>query len=258
MKALVILLILLGTNKSFTQPLNYCDYFSLEFTERENGNKNNLYFHIDVNRKRKTVFGRFVKAHDIRFKYLLLKFSDKLQDIKQLYPDTALIAERFCNEIIRSDSVQLYFSALTPNNLTTWDLRNDSFTTQEMMEVASSFFYCHGVNESDTTIMYKICIGIHGENEGNSSKDLLLLEAFTIEAILFYMSKNKIPDFYSDFENFLQIQTSAKRKEFKDFDSYLKEIRQMCYLEMQRNTDLKKKLVEYYQTNKRNLNFEIR
>jgi hypothetical protein len=127
-----------------------------------------------------------------------------------------------------------------------------------MMEVASRFFYCFGVNESDTTIMYKICIGVHGQNEGDSSKDLLLLEAFSIEAILFYMSKNKIPDFYSEFKNFLQIQTIAKKKEFTDFDSYLKEIRQMCYLEMQRNLDLKNKLAEYYQTNRRNLNFEIR
>lgn len=257
MKVLLIFVFLLGSSSSFEQPLNYCNYFSLKFNERENGNKRSIYFHIDIIKNKKTGFDRFLSSHDVRFKYLLLKFSNKLQDIKQLYPDTALIAERFCNEIIRSDSVQEYFNALTPNNLTTWDLRNDTFTTKEMLEVASRFFYCCGINESDTTINYKICIGINGQSDDNSGKDVLLLEAFTIEAIIFYVSKRRSPDFLSEFKNFLKIQTIAKRKEFKDYDSYLQEIRQMCYLEMQGNTDLKKKLLDYYESNRTNLNFKI-
>jgi len=257
MKVLLIFVFLLGPSSSFEQPLNYCDYFSLKFNEKENGNKKSIYFHIDIIRNKKTDFDRFLNSHDIRFKYLLLNYSDKLQDIKQLYPDTALIATRFCNEIIKSDSVQEYFNALTPNNLITWDLRNDTFTTKEMLEVASRFFYCDGINEIDTTINYKICVGINGQRDDNSGKDVLLLEAFTIEAILFYVSKRRTPDFLTEFKNFLKIQTIAKRKKFKDYDSYLHEIRQMCYFEMQGNTDLKKKLLDYYESNRTNLNFKI-
>ena len=148
MKVLLIFIFLLGATNSFEQTLNYCDYFSLKFNERESGNKKSLYFYIDINRTRKTDFGRFLRSHDVRFKYLLLKHSNKLQDIKQLYPDTASISIRFCNEIIKSDSVQGYFNALTPSNLTTWDLTNDTFTIKEMLEVASMFFYCYGMKNN--------------------------------------------------------------------------------------------------------------
>lgn len=257
MKIFLLFTFLLSTISSFEQPIDYCDYFTLKLNERENGSRKSIFYHIEKRINGKTDFDRFLKSHDIRFKYLLLNYSDQLQNIKQLYPDTALIATRFCHEIIKSDSVQRYFRALTPSKLTRWDLRHDYFTTKEMMEVASRFFYCTGVNERDTTINYKICIGINGQRESFTGKDFLLLKAFAIEAILFHMSKRKNPVFFTDFEYFLKIQTVVKRKEFKDYDSYLHEIRQICYFEMQGNADLKKKLLDYYESNRNNLNFGL-
>lgn len=257
MKVLLIFIFLLGASRSYEQTLNYCDYFSLKFNENESGKNKSVYFHIDINRTKKSDFERFLRSHDTRFKYLLLKYSSELHEIKLLYPDTASISTKFCKEIIESDSVQVYFNALTPNNIVTWESKNETFTIKEMLEVASMFFYCDGINETDTTIKYKICIGVNGRKEYNSGKDVLLLEAFSIEAILFYLSQSRTPGFLNDFENILNTQRIEKRNEFKDFDSYLYEMRHICYLKMQENIDLEKKLLKYYESNRTNLNFRI-
>lgn len=255
---MLILILLWGGINSLAQPLDYCDYFTLKVSKSKSGDDINIYFHPVIIGSRKTDFGRFIKAHDVRFNYLLWKYSDKLQEISQLFPDTAVIANKFCNEIIKSDSIQRLFNALTPKTLTTWDLKKNTYTTQELMIVASKFFFCNRINKCDTTINYKICIGINGQNENVSGKNMLILEAFTIEAILYYISKRKNPEFLSQFNNILKEQMISKRKEFKDYDSYLSEVRQICYLEMQKNQDLKKKLLDYFESNRYNLNFEIK
>lgn len=253
----MIFIFLLGANRSYEQKIDYCDYFSLNFNEEGSGMNKNVYFNIYVKGTKKSEFERFLSSHDTRFKYLILQNSRKLQKIQLLYPDTASISTKFCKEIIESDSVQEYFNALTPKNIVKWESKSESFTIKEMLEVASKFFYCDGINKTDTTIKFKICIGVNGRKADNSSKDVLLLEAFSIEAILYYLSKNRTPGFLNDFQNILRTQAIEKRKEFKDFDSFLFEMRQICYLKMQENIDLEKKLLKYYESNRSNLNFKI-
>lgn len=156
-----------------------------------------------------------------------------------------------------NDAYLEYFTDLTPTRLTTWKLKQISFTTDEMMSVASRFFYADRINPGDTTIERSICVGRNGQTEILADRDMTLLEAFTFEAIFYYLLKNKSPQFEINFDDCISHILEKNKRSFNSFDSLLSTVRNECYLQMEKNEDLRYKLLKYYRKNRKNLNFEI-
>ena len=131
------------------------------------------------------------------------------------------------------------------------------FSMDEMMLVASRYFYPDRMNERDTTIISHICVGINGQKESKHNRDLTLLEAFTFEGIFFYLLKDIPPQFETDFYDCIKTSLAGNKKKFTTFEGLLNSVRKECNEAMINNNDLKYKLVKYYKRNKSNLNFKI-
>lgn len=149
------------------------------------------------------------------------------------------------------------FKILTPKAISACKIPADTYFVSELMLVASKFFYCDKIIEKDTAIQSHICIGINGQKEFKSNRDLTVLEAFCFEAIFNYLVKRKGPLFYKEFYNYLGKVGKEKKSDFKDFDSYLLDVRKLIYNKMQHSKALEAALLKYYHQNKNNLNFII-
>ncbi len=258
MKNSLFLILFFLTVRTYSQTINYCDYFSLDVSEIDyNGKKVKSYSPKIIGNKKDKVH-KFIKQHQLRFDYILFKNSAKYKDIADNYPDTNKIYNEFCSKVVKTNEVVRYLRSMTPKKMTTWTESKDTFSVAELMEVASKFFFCDAINKKDTIIQSHICVGINGTKDIKSEKDLTLLEAFSIEAIFEYLTDKKEPLFYTEFYNYKNKMTRERLFDFKDFDSFLLEIRNLCYEKMKNNDDLKNKLLLYYNRNRNNLNFEIK
>jgi hypothetical protein len=130
-----------------------------------------------------------------------------------------------------------------------------TYSVDELMEVASKFFYCDQVNP-DTTVQSHVCIGINGQRETKWKKDYTLLAAFCYEAIF--------SDFDKDTSQVSEAYGTEKKKSCERFrknittlDQYLEEVKLDLFENMKNNVVLKKVLLDYYELNKANLAFRI-
>lgn len=198
-----------------------------------------------------------------RFEYLLLNISeihhpDKSKErnkIFNLYPDTSKIKRLYLKKYTRDKKLTEYFEAtMTPIVNPNTEI-NTTYTVDELMKVASKFFYCDKV-ESDTSIQAHVCVGLNGIKEANWEKDFTLLEAFCYEGIFtrFDSEDSKIWDTF----------VSEKRKASEKYRSniltlnqYLEDVKQNLFERMMNNEILKKELLAYYELNKSNLAFKI-
>lgn len=257
MKFFFLNFLILISAKSVAQNVNFCNYFGLEVdvqvTERKTSKRVNPYILKDQD----DAFSEFLKDHSNRFEYILYKYLPNFSALTNYYPDTNRIQQEFCDSVLKLGELNNYFIHLTPKNLVTWNADVDTFSMHELMLVASKFFYCDEINKKDTTIQTHICIGINGQNEYKSDRDLTLLEAFSLEVIFSNRSGAEDPPFYGDFYSYKRQIEKEKLSEFKDFESYLLNIRTLCYEKMIENVNLKYELMEYYIANKSNLGFVI-
>lgn len=241
----------------YSQKVNYCNYFSLEITELEHNNKKLKSYRPLIVTGRNDRYSKFIKSHSIRYEYILFKNLEKYKEIGEYYPDKQKIEEEFCNRVLNTPSVLSLLSSLSPEKLASWQNEPDTFSVEELMLVASRFFYCEKVNEKDTSIQSHVCVGINGIKDLYYHKDLTLLEAFSIEAILKGLHK-KNPAFYNEFITYKEAISRQNKKECKDLGSYLQQIREQCYNKMQNSKALKETLLSYYRTNRDNLKFIIK
>jgi hypothetical protein len=204
-----------------------------------------------------------LKKYKRRFDYLLLNISeihlpeksDERNEIFSLYPNKSKIKKLYLEKYIQDKRLVAYFEeALAPINNP--DItRTKTYTSDELMQVASKFFYCDQVLP-DTVVQAHVCIGLNGIKEAVWEKDYTLLAAFCYEAI------------FSDFDNdpsaiwdsFVAEKTKASQK-YKPalitMDQYLLDVRLDLFERMQNNEILKQKLLDYYELNKTNLAFKI-
>lgn len=257
MKLLFLCFLIFLTIKTSSQTINYCEYFALDVSEIDFKGKKEKSYSPTLLASKKDKFQKFINKHQLRFDYILFKNSDLYKDIVNFNPDIKKIANEFCSNVIHSNAVNSYLRSLTPKSMTNWNIKRDTFSVDELMDVASKFFYCDGISKKDTLIQSHICVGINGTNDLQSKKDLTLLEAFSIEAIFECINGKNKPQFYTDFFTYKKRVSEEQRKTFKDFDSHLKLIRNLCYERMKNNEDLKRKLLGYYHKNRNNLNFLI-
>lgn len=198
-----------------------------------------------------------------RFEYLILNipefhstqmFEERIR-LFNLYPDTLkmkeLVLEKYLNDEIFSSYFEQTYKAIKKPQLK----NKISFTSDELMEVASKFFLCDKINP-DTTIQSRVCVGLNGVSEINWEKDVTLLAAFCYEAIFndFNKDKSKISEEW-DIEK--KNATEHFRKNITSLENYLEDVKQELFKRMKNNASLKQELLAYYELNKNNLAFVI-
>ncbi len=258
MKSVILLIIILKVSITYSQDINFCNYFTLKVNEVEYNGKKTKACSPQIIYFKKDRFSKFARKHNLRFDYIIFKHALKFNKIAENYPDTIKIHQTFCDSIINQKNTQYYLGSLTPKSLLKRTISKDTFSMKEIMLVASKFFYCDKINRKDTSIQSHICIGINGQNEFKSERDLTVIEAYCYEVIFHYLIKKNDPKFYTEFYKFKGALIKEKKSEFVDFDSHLLLIRKLCYSEMENNVDLENKLKEYYNKNRNNLNFTIK
>jgi hypothetical protein len=198
-----------------------------------------------------------------RFDYLLMNISeihhpDKSEErrkIFNLYPDTLKIKKLYLEKYVQDKKLASYFEeTIAPINDPDLE-RKKAYTIDELMDVASKFFYCDKVNP-DTSVQSHVCIGINGLSETRWTKDYTLLSAFSFEAIFNDLDKDtsRISESYG----FEKKRSCEKfRKNITTLDKYLEDVKLDLFVRMKDNAKLKEELLAYYELNKNNLAFKI-
>jgi hypothetical protein len=205
----------------------------------------------------------FIKKHPLRFNYLIDKlfFPSMINrhfspgEAEELFSDSVKMMNRFCDSL-NTDAFYHHFILLTSGEKD-GSAPSTHFTTLEMMRVASRFFYVDHVSEKDTTVSSHICVAINGQNELKNVRDLSVLEAFCFEGIFHYLNKRKKSAFFKTFDDAMRQSSLYEKKRFTDFSSFLQAVKIRCYDAMEKDKDLEKSLLGYYQSNRNNINFII-
>ncbi len=136
--------------------------------------------------------------HPRRFEYLLVNISemhqiekwDERNEIGKLYPDTNEIKRIYMDKYAHDKKLTNYmeetYAAIKKTNK-----QKRTYSQNELLEVASKFFYCKDVAE-DTTIQSYVCIGNNGVREIKSDKEHL-------EGALFVDLNKQLADIKTDF-----------------------------------------------------------
>lgn len=204
-----------------------------------------------------------LKPYSRRFDYLLMNVPalhqhDAFQarmDLNALYPDTVEVKRQYLNKYLEDEKLTGYFEAALAPIENPAMKRTATFLQEELMEVASKFFFCSGVSE-DTVITTHICVGLNGVKEANWNKDFTLLEAFCYEAIF-----SSFDDEDSEVMNaFLAVKKESQNRFFEQIttlEQYLEDVKLEVFEGMRMNEVLKAHLLDYYDRNKENLPFVI-
>lgn len=204
-----------------------------------------------------------LKKYNRRFEYLLINVSKMHQPeseemrkkIWNMYPDTSKLKRLYLNEFIKDKELENYFKTTYSGITNSSFIKTISYTEEELMEVASKFFYCDKIYP-DTTVQSHVCVGLNGVSEANWNKDYTLLEAFCYEAIFNDLVKDtsQIDETYSS----EKIEACNKYKStITTLDEYLLDVRDELFERMKNDPIIKIILLEYYEENKNNLAFEL-
>ena len=240
--------------------------FNRNFIKNEVGIK--IYTYQDSNTTKATAMPELKADSELqpyarRFDYLLINVSDIHQSNKfetrnsiwNLYPDTIQLKQKYLNEYSTDKKLKHYFAktydAIQPNQ----SKKKVEYSTEELMEVASKFFYCDSILP-DTTVQAHVCIGLTGVKEAKWTKDYTLLEAFCYEAIFNDLDK----DSSQVWESFGTIKSKSEllfRKNIQSLPSYLENVKKQVFVQMKNDPILKMILITHYEKNKGNLSIKL-
>jgi hypothetical protein len=204
-----------------------------------------------------------LRKYKMRFEYLLMNVSEMHQptgvtertEIWNLYPDTIKLKRLYLDKFIQDVKLANYFEE-TNAPIANPELEiTKTFNQEELMEVASKFFYCDQLLP-DTIVQSHVCIGINGIKEAKWDKDYTILAAFCYEAIFDDLDKDssQIDKAYTTEK---QMACEQYRKNITTLDKYLEDVRLDLFSRMTTNAVLKRKLLLYYELNKNNLAFKL-
>ncbi len=199
-----------------------------------------------------------------RFEYLLINVpeihqpenSEQRREIWSLYPDTTKLKRLYLNKFVQDEKLIQYFEQTIAPIENPTDVRDRTFNVEELMEVASKFFYCDKVMP-DTNVQAHVCVGLNGIKEANWDTDYTLLEAFCYEGIFtdFDTENSQI------WESFISEKKEASlqfRNDITSLDQYLEDVKRLLFEKMKKDSVLKKELLNFYELNEANLAFKIK
>jgi len=204
-----------------------------------------------------------LNKYQFRFDYLLMNVSEVHQINKTeernaifgLYPDTVKLQKVYMKKFIQDKKLVACFEESYAPIKDPDMKRTKTYTTDELMDVASKFFYCDLVLP-DTNVQSHVCVGLNGIKEASWEKDYTLLAAFCFEAIFadFHKDQSPVDESYSA-EKSKAVQ--KYRANISNLDQYLEDVKLELFERMKNDEVLKKALLEYYEENKSNLAFRI-
>jgi len=201
--------------------------------------------------------------YKMRFDYLLINLSaihspgkaQERNEVWKLYPDTIALSTLYLNKFIEDKKLVRYFEETAKYIKDSTLKRKTQYTQDELMEVASKFFYCDKVLP-DSTIQAHVCVGLNGIKEAQWKKDCILLEAFCYEGI-FNQFDNENSQIWDTFVAEKKNSADKFSTAITSLDQYLQEVKLELFERMKNNETLKTELLAYYEMNKHNLAFEI-
>lgn len=200
--------------------------------------------------------GRFIVSHRRRFAYILANRT-KFQGLDSYYPDTKKINRLYLTSLKKNNKFIGYFNNLIGPTRTPAEAK-ETISEQEVMSVASKFFFCSAVRK-DNSINPYICVTLNGVKEAEFAKDYTLLEAICFEAI-FEMIEKAAPKRASVVENFLRYVdevSEAEKVKLPDSNAYLLAVRKGVFLKMESDTLLRNAMVDFIKRNELNLPFRL-
>jgi hypothetical protein len=198
-----------------------------------------------------------------RFEYLLINVSEiylpsmaqERNELWQLYPDTVKLKRLCLDKFIEDEKLVSYFDETAKYVRDSSLIPKTTFTKDELMEVASKFFYCDKILP-DSAVQAHICVAINGVEEANWSNDYTLLQAFCYEGI-FTLSDTDSSQIYSTFVDEKKMSVDKFKKNITSLDQYLQDVKLDLFERIRTNEAIKKELLAYYDLNKNNLAFRV-
>lgn len=256
-KVMVSIFHLLCLTLIHAQKIDYCQYFYMDISFREENSEMIKSYSPEIRQHPQDEFSDFAQQHSNRFSYLLWNKLGDLGPVAEIYPDSTSMDLAFCNLIRNNKPFRLYLDNLIPVALRDQHINADTFSVDELMLVASRFFYCIEIQESDTVIISHICVSLNEEEFIPYKRDLTLLEAFAFEGIFHSLMNEEKPKFDANFKRYVN-ETTDRYKDIADsFDELLVSVRHECFALMEDDEDLKNSLLNYYAANRDNLNFIV-
>lgn len=254
---LLLIFFLLGHSIVRAQKFDYCKYFYLEITTQEDNLESVKYYSPEIDTSHQDSISHFFKQHYNRFSYLLWNKLGDLGPIAEIYPDTTVMDSLFCDLMQKNSLFLFYLNNVLPSSIRPQGIAPDRFTTEEMMLVASRFFYCLEIQQSDTVIISHICVNIKDPETIPFQRDMTLLEAFAFEGIFYTLQKEENSKIDANFRRYINESTDKLKALTNNLDELLVTVRHECFALMEDDTDLKDALLKYYSDNRDNLNFNI-
>ena len=256
LKNLCTLLFLLAGLISHAQTSAFSDHVFIKISLYEEGNKTKASPMPQI--KAESV----LQKYKMRFDYLILNTPEihqpgKFKERGKIFnlTDTSKMKMLYMKKLMNDKKFTRNFEeAISP--ITQPDFKiSKTYTENELMEVASKFFYCDKVNP-DTTVQSHVCISFNGVKETQWTKDYTQLAAFCFEAIFSDLDKDTslISDTY-----LAEKKKSCEqyRKNITTLDKYLEDVKMELFRRMKNDATLKNSLLAYYEANKHNLVFKI-
>lgn len=204
-----------------------------------------------------------ILGYSRRFEYLLINVptihsidnAQKRNKLFELYPNTLELRKRYLNELIKDKNLKRYIDeTLQPIRGKSFKTHN-SYSVDELMEVASKFFYCDKVFP-DTSIQAHVCIGLNGIKEAEWKNDYTLLEAFCYEAI--FADLDKDTSLVWDSFGFQKNESCFRyRENITTLHAYLQDVKLDLFERMKADPILKRALLDYYTINQSYLAFTL-
>jgi hypothetical protein len=255
-RSLAIASILLAAVQiSLAQQTDFCRYFYLDISTRKEKGHVVKSYNPDIDPNPRDSIAQFLLEHSNRFSYLLWNKLGDLNPVAEIYPDTATMDSAFCEMIHKNQLFIFYVNNLLPGSLRRPVIMPDTFSIDEMMLVASRFFYCLEIEESDTAIISHICVNVKDQEFIPFRRDLTLLEAFAFEGIFYALMHEDKPRFDANFKRYIKESKDRYKDQASNLEQLLVTVRHECFALMEDDEDLKESLLNYYRANRENLNF---
>jgi hypothetical protein len=266
MKTVILVVLFSLFAKAFSQTQNWdkeklASYFTLNCVQAamriENKDSVAVFIFPGVHKKGEDVIANAIKNYENRFVYLLMNRTQWESIYVNLYPDTFKIRDLYFTSLVANKPFIDYLNKTIAPFVQKKEVTKTSFSQQELLMVASRFFYCDTVMP-DTTIPLHVCVGLNGMKEAQWKKDYTHLEAFCFEAIFTYLRDTKKSGFM---KNFVAITKSLKKSyiaTYKTTKGLLNYVRSTSFKKMETDRILQQRLLEYYTATKSNLSFTIK
>jgi hypothetical protein len=262
-KVLLVILCCLTLQTDLLAQSPFGKYFELKAEQFQVSGKTILNIYPAVNPvSGDTVLG-FMNRYKRRFEYILLNRTNFSTRNNDLYPDVRAMSRRYTDSLIYNPRFVGYYNQLVlpvalKDNIALQQVMHDgsSFTSEEMMQVASRFFYCDGVRP-DNQVSWHVCVGLNGMKEAKWDKDMTLLEAFVFEAIFntWMTGSDADQQLYNHFNTY--VTSAATANAAISPEKRIETIRREVFAKMEKDALLQSVLFKYYQQVKNTLPLAI-